>query len=281
MNYQIEHSRNIQKKYGASYYFSTLFFPKKIREATFSLYAFVREADEIVDSNEHLSSDKKYSLLEKYQQSFFNTEKSENTSIELFKVTKKEYLIPSDYISSFIDAMKQDCKKTRYTTYDELRDYMYGSATVVGYMMCHIIGYKEPALIYARKLAEAMQMTNFLRDIREDYEKRDRIYIPNEDLVMHGLTEDDIKSMRINDNFKKMMVYEISRARKLYKEADEGIALLNKDGRFPVRLSSRLYEAILDEIEKSNYDIFAKRHRVSKIKKIIILLRTLIWKKRK
>lgn len=281
MNHQIEHSRNIQKKYGASYYFSTLFFPKKIREATFSLYAFVREADEIVDSHENLTSDQKYSLLENYQQSFFSTEKSDNTSIELFKLTKSKFLIPSDYISSFIDAMKQDCKKTRYTTYDELRDYMYGSATVVGYMMCHIIGYKEPALIYARKLAEAMQMTNFLRDIREDYEKRDRIYIPNEDLVMHGLTEDDIKNMRISDNFKKMMAYEISRARKLYKEAEEGIVLLNKDGRFPVRLSSRLYEAILDEIEKSNYDIFAKRQRVSKIKKIIILLRTLIWTKRK
>ncbi len=148
-------------------------------------------------------------------------------------------------------------------------------------MMCTIIGYKGDALPYAKKLAEAMQMTNFLRDIREDFDLRNRIYIPEEDMRKFGVTEDHIKNHIVDSNFILLMKFEIAKTRALYKDAEQGIDLLHKDGRFAVRFSSRLYEAILDEIEQSHYDIYSTRHHTSKIKKLLIFINTLLCKRKK
>lgn len=285
MTNSIDHAQKIQKKHGVSYYLATLFFPKKIREATFSLYAFVREVDDIVDTDTALSNEQKIIVITQTEKEFFETLAKKGSSPNpisiLFASTVEKFSISKEYISSFFETMRIDCMKDRYSTYGELQEYMYGSATVIGYMMCQIIGYKEGALPYAKKLAEAMQMTNFIRDIKEDYVERNRIYIPAEDLKLFGITDKDFKDQSHSPQFKKLIQFEIARTRRLYTEAWDGISLLSPVGQLPVRLASNLYESILDEIEKHDYDIFLKRHRISSFKRITILIKTILWNQKK
>lgn len=285
MSETIKQAQMIQKKHGVSYYLATLLFPKRTKEATFSLYAFVRIIDDIIDVDQNLSHEEKLKTLKNFEKDFFNsfsqTHTSEHSIVKLFASTVKDYSIPKEYISAFFFAMRLDCIKGRYNTYSELEEYMYGSATVIGYCMCYIIGHKTDALPFARKLAEAMQLTNFIRDIKEDLVERDRIYIPREDMDSFNITENDFLHQANSLQFKNLIKFEIQRTRKLYKEAWEGINLLNKDGRLAVRCASNLYEAILSEIEKHDYDVFTKRHRLSLFKRIIILIKTILWNQRK
>ena len=171
--------------------------------------------------------------------------------------------------------MMRDTTQSRYTTYTDLQSYMYGSAEVVGMMLTYIIGYTDPhAFSYAQKLGEAMQLTNFLRDIEEDYVKRDRIYLPTEDMNRYHVTESMIRNKEVTQEFIDLMKYEITRARKLFREAELGICMLSHNGQFPVRLASRLYEKILDKIEQEQYDIFNKRVRSTTLEKIWLITKT-------
>ena len=126
-----------------------------------------------------------------------------------------------------------------------------------------------------------MQLTNFLRDIKEDYELRDRIYIPEESLTKFGVTEEHFKRHIVDDSFKSMMKFEVARARRLYTDAEEGIDLLDRHGRLAVRVASRFYEAILDAIVDADYNVFTKRNRICNLRKVVILIKTIVWKKRK
>lgn len=271
----IEYSKNLNKQYGRTYYFATRFFPKKIREHIYALYGFVRTADNFVDTTADLKKGGEDFIG--WTQVWRNVEKGETPTLPemiAFDKTVKEIGIKQEYIDAFLDAMYADTYKHRYETYEELVHYMYGSATVVGLMMVQILGdQKKEALPYARALGEAMQLSNFLRDIREDYEIYGRIYIPREDLKCYTVTEDDIRNHNVSDSFKALMKFEIARARQLYKYAEQGYQYLPQKMRFGVAVSALLYKEILTEIEKTDYDIFSKRHSVSTGKKIVLTLK--------
>lgn len=272
----ITSARNVEKKHGTSYYIATLFFPKKIKTAVFILYAFVRTPDEYVD-NPHPKSNPQLELNQ-WKIDWTRAYNGEPVDNELLRATAdifKTYDIPFDLSIAFIDAMMRDTTQSRYTTYTDLQSYMYGSAEVVGMMLTHIIGYTDPqAFTYARKLGEAMQLTNFLRDIEEDYTQRNRIYLPLEDMNHYQVTEEMIASKRVTPEFINLMKYEIIRARTLFKEAELGISMLSHNGQFPVRLASRLYEKILDKIEQENYNIFNTRVRSTTLEKIWLITKT-------
>ena len=270
-----EHCRRIQKRFGKSYYFATLFLPREKRRATQILYAFFRMPDEIVDNPScRDTSAIKQNLLawkNKWEQAYNNGSETDpvlGSSAKIFRM----YSIPYRYSEAFLDAMIMDTEKTRYENYEELKKYMYGSAAVVGLMMSHVIGFSDKkALEYAEMLGYAMQLTNFLRDIREDFEQRQRIYLPKDEMEKFGVSEDDIKCHRVSGNFKEFMKFEIKRARELYSEAEKGLPLLSKDGRFAVKMASTLYSAILDKIEKQNYDIFSGRAHTNIPEKLLLL----------
>ncbi len=283
MNTNIPKPTTVQKNYSTSYYLATLLFPENIKLAVFSFYGFLREIDEIVDSMTH-TSDFAKNLIEKYRSewnAYLDGAPSTNQNIKAFAYYYTLYKVPHEYTESYFESMIQDTFKSRYATYRELEDYMYGSATIVGYTMSLFIGHKEGALPFAKKLSEAMQLTNFLRDIKEDYELRDRIYIPEESLTKFGVTEEHFKRHIVDDNFKSMMKFEVARARRLYADAEEGIDLLDRHGRLAVRVASRFYEAILDAIVDADYNVFTKRNRISNLRKVVILIKTIVWKKRK
>ena len=271
-------SKHIHKKHGKSYYLATQFFPKHIREATYTLYAFFRIPDDIVDIQVSTDEEAKKALTNwkhDWHAAYTSGVSSDPFFLDVRSVCHT-YHIPYHYTTDFLDAMIQDTEKKRYASYKELEQYMYGSAAVVGCMMTHVVGYtNDQAFHYAQTLGYAMQMTNFLRDISDDYIQRGRIYLPQDELAQYGLSEEDIKEKRLSPQWKAFMTFQIQRCRDLYAEADKGIPLLHEQGRTAVTIARILYVAILDKIEEADYNIFSKRVKTSFIEKISYIIR---WK---
>lgn len=288
---ETERARKICKKYGTSYYVSTFFLPHNLRVATWILYAFVRIPDEIVDT-EKISNDNKKLKIEEFKKSwteiFYDLDRTLHLSdlnTEILSAAKKvfiKYEIPFEYSNDFLDAMLQDTEKSIYNDFDELAKYMYGSASVIGFMMSHILGFdknkNKETLYYANKLGVAMQMTNFLRDIREDFIDKKRIYMPQDDLKRFDITLNNFEKEIFDNKFKDFMKFQIKRNRDLYIEANLGINLLNKRNNLGVWIASKLYEKILDKIEEIDYNVFMGRVRTTKYEKIKIIL-NIIWKR--
>jgi len=275
-------AKDITKKFGTSYYFATKFFPEEMKLSTYALYAFFRLPDEIVDNPDKDKT--KQEVLEeldnwisKWERIYHGSDEKEPV-LELTKYTFDKYKIPYQFSMDFLLAMKQDLTKERYGTYQDLQDYMYGSACVVGLMMSYVIGYRDPALEYAEALGEAMQMTNFIRDISEDYFDRNRIYLPKEDLDKFQITEDYFQNKIFDGKFKELIKFEIKRTRNLYRKSYKGIKYLNQEGRFAVLMAGKLYEAILDKIEEVDYNIWLGRVKTKKREKLYILGKEIIKK---
>lgn len=273
-------AKTVTKSYGTSYYTSTLFFPKETRDAVFALYGLARKADEIVDSARPEDMADALVQLDAFEQSWraaYATGQSQDPILYAAAWVFRTYDIPLSYAEDFFSAMRADTHTRRYATYADLETYMYGSATVIGLMIARVIGTKsEEADVYAGDLGYAMQLTNFLRDVREDYEDRDRIYLPQEDLDRFGVTEAMIANRAVTSEFKALMAFEIARARSLYASADEGIPLLARSGRKPVQLARVLYSKILDRIEDADYDVFSKRRYTTRMQKLWYALPILI-----
>jgi 15-cis-phytoene synthase len=265
----VEVARRLNKKHGTSYYFATCFFPKHLREATFALYAFFRVPDEFVDNG---APEQAQQLLENWRTDWHKAYQSGTSLDPVLRLNAEvfhRYQIPFAYSESFLEAMFRDLSDTRYATYAELERYMYGSAAVVGLMMSHAIGFSDPrALQYAQKLGYAMQLTNFLRDIDEDFQQRGRIYLPLEELQRFGVKEAQFANREFDANFYSLMKFQIERAHQLYEDAEPGIALLNPEGRRAVRVASALYRAILTKLEEQGSNPFAGRARTSTLEKV-------------
>lgn len=267
-------ARSIIKHYGTGYYRATFLFPKNIREAVWTLYQFVRLPDEIVDNPTAQSGTDLDAWIQSWKTAV-ETRTTDNDTFVSFLPIIDRYQIPVTYTYDFFAAMRQDLTKDRYETYEELEQYMHGSATVVGYMISHIVGFQEGALPYARALAEAFQMTNFLRDIKEDYDERRRIYIPREDMKQFGVTEAHIREGIVDDAWRALMQYEINRARALYARGIAGIPMLSPHGRKAVYAAALIYKKILDKIEEQGGDVFTKRLVVSPFQKTVLLWKAL------
>ena len=270
----IQICKNMTRAYGTSYFISTYFFPKILRYRTWVLYAFLRYPDEIVDTEEKDSKIARQRLLEWQNewQKAYNGDLNVHPVLRANAAMWKECNIPLEYSQIFLNKMLQDTEKNRYATYAELEDYMYGSATVVGYMMSYIIGFKDGALPYAKALGEAFQLTNFLRDIKEDL-TRGRIYIPQEDMVNHAVIEKDFSNEKMSDDMMDLIYFEIKRNQDLYDIAKKGIPMLNKSGQRAIRIAFYLYKEILEKIKKDPERIWRERVRVSKFKKLYLIIK--------
>jgi phytoene synthase len=277
----LERARKITKNFGRGFYRASFLFPKKVREATWIFYAFVRLPDEMVDSQSDLAKAKKD--LEKYINDWHSVleGKKESTHDPILFATKEvfeKYNIPYDYSHSFLKAMDQDLTKSRYYTYQELEEYMYGTASVVGLAMSYIIGFKDGALTHAKALGEAFQLINFLRDSKDDFDSRGRIYLPKEDMERFGVTEDHIKNSILDQAWRDLMAFEVRRAKDLLENGKQGITMLRGRGRSAVYASYLIYKKLLEEIEKENYNTFSKRIVISPLQKTMLLLKS-IWTK--
>ena len=293
--HDVAFARSIHKKYGKSFYFGTLFLSEKERNATCVLYAFFRFPDEYVDTYYANQKDIAIEKLNRWNtmwQTYWNGSDIDASLDELrilraAKYVFKTYNIPYEYSQAFIGAMIQDTTKDRYETYEELTEYMYGSAVVVGLMMTYVMcardsrfttdeSYREQLLSKARSLGEAFQMTNFLRDVGEDVRDRGRIYLPKEDMRTFGVSEEMIVHELVTQEFVALMQFEIERTEKLYVDADEGIALLPHRASRAIIIARKLYSAIIPKIVANRYDVFHFRAHVSFFGKLKLAMVSII-----
>lgn len=275
-----EECRRITKKYGTSFYFATQFFPREMREGIYAIYAFARIPDEIVDDSSCTNRDEAVRKLnawcEEWREAMWMGRSDSDPVLNFIAVTFRKYKIPMEDCEAFLRSMYMDEEKFAYANYGELEDYMYGSAGVIGLMVTRVVGYSSnEAFGYAKKLGYAFQLTNFLRDIREDYDDLGRVYMPQDELAKFGLTNSDIALKKRDHRFVEFMKFQIERNRQIYREALPGIKLLNWQGRLAVRVSYVLYKAILGEIERANYDVYAGRVRTNRQQKIYLSLKAL------
>ncbi|MBN9502045.1 MAG: phytoene/squalene synthase family protein [Armatimonadetes bacterium] len=272
--------KRIHRRFGTTYYFATSRFKPEMRRRTHAIYAFVRVPDEWVDNPDGLSLEESRSYLEGWRSQLrrgLDGVRPDHPVMRAFCDVMKEVHIPLDEPMRFLDAMEQDLHVDRYPTFGDLRDYMRGSASAVGLMMCCAMGAPSNSQAHrsAQALGEAMQLTNFLRDIGEDLD-RNRIYVPLEDLQSFGVSEEDFRNRKITPAFKSLMQFEIARARALYAEADRGIRLLPAEAQRPVKLARILYARILNKIEERDYDVFSTRARTSKMEKLMVAAQVLL-----
>ncbi len=274
-----EKCRRIHRQFGTTYYFASQRFQPHIRQRVHALYGFVRVPDEWVDNPNGLTLSQRASLLADFRSQVIRGVDGVEPShpvIRAFCDVMREVDMSLDEPLCFLDAMEQDLQTNRYATYEDLRGYMRGSASAVGVMMCNVLEapMTEDVIQGAIALGEAMQLTNFMRDIGEDLKRR-RVYIPQEDLEHFGVTEGMLLRSEVSPAFIKMMKFQVERARHLYKVADRGMSDLPRNGRLAVRLARELYSRILNRIEENGYDVFTKRARTTKVEKLAVASR--LW----
>ncbi len=270
----------ITRRHSRSFYFSSSLLPPEKRRAARALYAFCRMSDNIVDNSHHREQDRRSICLHKldiWQESLRSPLEEQSHPILLaWTDTRQHYNIPLRYSDDLLDGMRMDLEKTRYDTFDELWEYCYRAASVVGINSMYITGFENRPETFrkAEILGVALQMTNILRDVGEDWQ-RDRVYLPREDMKRFGVTEADIAAGRVTDGYRALMQFEIQRTHLLYEEAWPGIGLLTPDGRVAIAASAEVYRGILRRIERSGYDNLTRRASVSTAGKLAMLPR--IW----
>ena len=268
--------RRAQRSHSKTYYFSTQLFPPEVRPHVHALYAFMRYADEIVDNPGHTSLGEQHAALEAFESETLAAvagEEIPNPVLRAYANTVRVRGIEPETIAAFMKSMKMDTHVFRYSTYEDLELYTYGSAAVVGLMMCRVAGVAdERAGEHAEALGVAMQLTNFLRDVREDW-GRGRIYLPLEDLARFGYAEEDLGAGVVDERLVGLMRFEIDRTRRLYAIADEGMGYIPRGRRYPVAVARELYAAILDHIEAQGYDVFSRRAETSPLGKLGVAAR--------
>jgi phytoene synthase len=239
---------------------ATRLLPTEKRRAMRALYAFCRVSDDIVDS---LDGRAEQALASWRQEALAPGTPTDHLVAIAWAETRARYQIPERYAEQLIEGVGRDLQQSRYRTFEEVTRYAYGVASTVGLMSMHIIGFAgAQAIPYAIKLGVALQLTNILRDVGEDW-RAGRLYLPLDEMARHGVTETDLDRGQVDDRWRALMRFQIARNRRLYAEARPGIALLHRDGRFAVAAASELYRVILNDIEAQDYDIFHHRAHVS------------------
>jgi len=265
--------RELNKRYGTTYYWSTFALPRVKRHHVWALYAFCRHADDIVDDLGPASVEVREKALVDFGDRFFADladGRSDDPVLKAVVHTVRAFDIDPDCFRRFLRSMAMDLTITGYATWDDLLVYMDGSAAVIGEMMLPILEPIVPeALGHARDLGNAFQLTNFLRDVAEDLD-RGRVYIPQEDLDRFGA---DPHRRTVDEPWRQVMRFEVERCRALYGSADMGVGMLPPTSARCIRAARTLYSEILDRIEASGYDVFTERATVPTWRKATLAVR--------
>lgn len=250
----------ITQEHSKTFFLASGLLPRPKRSAVRALYAFCRVTDDLVDGAQEHRLDR----LEEWRERTLGADPTLDDPVALaWNDTMAQYSIPKRYAHQLIDGVARDLRVRRYASFDELAEYSYGVASTVGLMAMHIIGFAGPeAVPYAVKLGVALQVTNILRDIREDWDIG-RLYLPQDELAGFGLSESDIAAHRLSDRWRAFVAFQVERNRRLYAEAMPGISLLHRDGRFAIAAAAELYRGILDDIVGHDGDVFTRRAHLS------------------
>jgi phytoene synthase len=268
--------KRLNAQHGKTYYLATLLLPPAKRPFVHALYGFARYADEIVDDLASTLSDaQKAEALEKWGSSVIADIKSGKSHDHIGAAlvdTVKRFDIPISYFEAFLKSMQMDLTITQYQSYEDLMEYVYGSAAVIGLQMLPILGtLSDEAYVAAEKLGVAFQLANFIRDVGEDLD-RGRVYLPLQELARHGVTRQMLEARNLTPDIKSALKEQIARVRQLQAEASSGIKLLSPESRACIEAASELYCGIVDEVEKIDYEIFKKRAKTSTWRRVKVAL---------
>jgi phytoene synthase len=276
--------RALHRRHGRTYYLATRLLPAWKRRHVHALYGFTRYADEIVDRTDELPPVERAARLDEWSARFLAGLHGEPVddpllpavlhTIAVFDLDRADFAL-------FLRSMTMDLTVSSYRTYDDLLDYMEGSAAVIGTMMLPILGSSDPAAARepARQLGLAFQLTNFIRDVAEDL-GRGRTYLPDEDLTKFDVTREDLVAARAlgraTPRIQDLIEYEVSRAQDHYEAAAPGIVLLDPASQACMRTAYALYGGILDEVAAQDYDVFTRRALVPQRQRMAVAARALL-----
>ena len=271
-----ERCRELHKRHGRTYYLATRLLPAWKRRHVHALYGFTRYADEIVDRPKALPPAERAARLQEWSDRFLAGDTTDPLLPAVLHTIAVFDLDHEDF-RKFLRSMAMDLTVTSYATYEDLLDYMEGSAAVIGTMMLPILGSSDPpaAREPARQLGLAFQLTNFIRDVAEDLD-RGRTYLPDTHLAMFDVTRADLETREATPKIKDLIRYEVSVARDHYRRAAPGIPLLDPGSQACMRTAFQLYSGILDEIVAAGYDVFTRRATVPNRRRAMVAMRSLL-----
>ena len=262
-----EACQQITKREAKNFYYGFISLPEAKRHAIYAAYAFCRQCDDAVDNQG--SAQEKLRALDEARSRLhrcYAGAPNDQVTIALHDAAMR-YNIPITYFESLIEGMAMDVQMARYRTFGDLRGYCYRAASTIGLISIEIFGYRQPqAKTFAIDLGIALQLTNILRDLKEDAE-RGRIYLPQQDLRDFGVSEDDLLAGRLTDEFRALMRYQARRAHKYFASGIRLLPLLPPRSRMCTAVLQGLYAEILNRIEAANYDVFSKRISLSALEK--------------
>lgn len=275
--------RRINAHHGRTFFLATRLLPSRARPFAHALYGFARMADDLVDdpapgTDPAVALDEVSNLLDRVFDGGAPTE----PVLAALADTARRHDLERDLFEAFLHSMKMDLKVTEYATYTDLKEYIHGSAEVIGLQMLPVLGTVVPvheAAPGAAALGEAFQLTNFLRDIGEDLD-RGRLYLPTEELAAFGVDRELLEWSRARGlpdrRVRRALAVAVARNRAVYRRARRGIPLLRKESRPCVQTALVLYEGILDEMVAQDYDVLNERAVVPRRRRAAVALPKLL-----
>jgi len=261
-------AKTITKNWAKTFYFASRLLSPEKRKAAYSIYAICRLSDDAVDNPANPSALEQINKIKKNIDAVYNDKTLESYVLLAFKHTVNKYDIPKRYFDELIEGMYMDLEKKRYEDFNQLYLYCYRVAGVVGLIMLKIFGYNNSsAQQHAIDLGIAMQLTNILRDIKEDF-GRGRIYLPLDEMTHFGILENHLQKAEVDDRFIAFLKFQIERTRKYYERSLKGINMISSvRSRLVVCTMKDLYAAILKAIENNGYDVFSRRAHINTLAK--------------
>jgi phytoene synthase len=268
------HCRRVARTRARNFYYSFVLLSRAQRNAMCAVYAFMRYCDDLSDEPgaNRIAIEQWRAALDEALAGRCDA----HPVLPAFHDTAIRYRIPARYFHEMIDGVASDLEPRRMRTFEELYRYCYQVASTAGLTTIHILGFdsaEAPPL--AEKCGIAFQMTNILRDIREDADLG-RIYLPAEDLARFHVTEDDIRAGLRTPEFIELMDFEAGRARQYYKESQPLLAMVHRGSRASLGALISIYSRLLDRIERSNYDVFTRRISLPAAEKSWIVVKALL-----
>ena len=264
------HCRRVAKEHAKNFYYAFRTLPREKRRAIYAAYAFCRHCDDIAD--EDLPHDEKMRLFADTRRRLTESQdgSAQDPVFMALGDAAKAFGIPAEYFEQIIEGVEMDLTKTRFQDFDELKTYCYHVASVVGLVCIEVFEYEDQAAKeHAVDLGIAMQLTNIIRDVKEDAD-RGRIYIPQDEIRSFGYSEEELLAGVSNDSFKSLMEFQADRARRYFEGGSRLIGLLPSHSKACPAVLQGLYSALLTRIEDSGFDVFDRRIALSGPEKAIL-----------
>jgi phytoene synthase len=271
-------AKEVTKKYAKTFYYAAKFLPRNVRRGSYILYTFSRQTDNLADDYPEDTLEQKSKIINDWKiqiNKAFETEDSNSLILNTYSKLSKQKQIPKQLALELVEGVETDLTKKNYKNFEELEKYCYLVASVPGLMLTHLIGFSsKDAFPHAISMGKAMQLTNILRDIKEDWQNG-RVYLPQQDLDKYGITQNDFETTKGQQKFVPLIKEYIIKARQYYIHGYDGLHYLEPKSRFAAKMAGVIYEKILDVIEKQDYKVFEKRAFVRKREKLLATVKSI------